>query len=51
MSAANLDLLGLLDSKRILLCCGSGGVGKTTTAASLGLLSRQSGTLGAGAHH
>ena len=43
MSAANLDLLGLLDSKRILLCCGSGGVGKTTTAASLGLLAASRG--------
>ncbi len=43
MSAVNLDLLELLDSKRILLCCGSGGVGKTTTAASLGLLAASRG--------
>jgi anion-transporting ArsA/GET3 family ATPase len=43
MSAAKLDLLALLDSKSILLCCGSGGVGKTTTAASLGLLAASRG--------
>ena len=24
-------------SRRVLVCCGSGGVGKTTTAAALGL--------------
>jgi anion-transporting ArsA/GET3 family ATPase len=31
-------LLPLLESRRILICVGSGGVGKTTTAAALGLL-------------
>jgi anion-transporting ArsA/GET3 family ATPase len=27
----------LLESKRVVVCCGAGGVGKTTTAAALGL--------------
>jgi anion-transporting ArsA/GET3 family ATPase len=37
MSAPVLDLDALLDDRevRILVCCGSGGVGKTTTAAAL----------------
>ncbi len=35
----NLDIDGLLDDRsiRVIVCCGSGGVGKTTTAAALGL--------------
>ncbi len=33
-----LDLLELSQRKRIIVCCGSGGVGKTTTAAALGYL-------------
>ncbi|MBU2663318.1 ArsA family ATPase [Actinoplanes bogorensis] len=39
MSAERLDVDGLLadPSTRIVVCCGSGGVGKTTTAAALGL--------------
>ena len=34
-----LDIDRLLDDPRtrIIVCCGSGGVGKTTTAAALGL--------------
>jgi anion-transporting ArsA/GET3 family ATPase len=40
---APLDLRPLLDNKSILLCCGSGGVGKTTTAASLGFLAASRG--------
>lgn len=35
---AGLDILQLVDRQQVLLCCGSGGVGKTTTAASLALL-------------
>lgn len=35
---AALNILELVDTKRILLCCGSGGVGKTTTAAALAFL-------------
>ena len=31
------DLETLLTTKKVLLCCGSGGVGKTTTSASLAL--------------
>jgi anion-transporting ArsA/GET3 family ATPase len=31
-------ILSLLQSKRVVICGGSGGVGKTTTAAALGLL-------------
>jgi anion-transporting ArsA/GET3 family ATPase len=37
MSAPALDVDATLRSSRILVCCGSGGVGKTTTAASLAL--------------
>jgi anion-transporting ArsA/GET3 family ATPase len=33
----------LIDSRRVILCVGSGGVGKTTTAAALGLLAAQRG--------
>ncbi len=31
------DLRGVIDSSTVIVCCGSGGVGKTTTAAVLGL--------------
>ncbi len=31
------DLTGLVDGSRIVICCGSGGVGKTTTAAVIAL--------------
>ncbi|MDP9239205.1 MAG: AAA family ATPase [Actinomycetota bacterium] len=39
MKAPSLDVDGLLadPSTRIIVCCGSGGVGKTTTAAALAL--------------
>jgi anion-transporting ArsA/GET3 family ATPase len=30
-------LLGLVEDRRVIVCCGSGGVGKTTVAATLGL--------------
>lgn len=33
----------MLRETRVLVCCGSGGVGKTTTAAALGLLAAQRG--------
>ena len=32
-----MDLVELLENKKILICCGSGGVGKTTIAAALGV--------------
>ncbi|MDF3290770.1 ArsA family ATPase [Streptomyces silvisoli] len=40
-----LDIDPLLDDRetRIILCCGSGGVGKTTTAAALGLRAAERG--------
>jgi anion-transporting ArsA/GET3 family ATPase len=34
---------GLVDTKRILVCAGPGGVGKTTTAAALGILAARRG--------
>ena len=37
MTAPRLDLDALLDTAQIIVCCGSGGVGKTTTAAALAL--------------
>lgn len=38
-----LDVDGLLGSARIVVCCGSGGVGKTTTAAALALRAAERG--------
>ncbi len=38
-----MNLRDCLDSKRIVVCCGSGGVGKTTTAASLALAAADQG--------
>ena len=35
----------------IIVCCGSGGVGKTTTAAALGLRAAEAGRRGRRAHH
>lgn len=42
---AQLDVDALLDDphRRIIVCCGSGGVGKTTTAAALGLRAAERG--------
>ena len=39
----DLDLRSLIENKRIILCCGTGGVGKTTTAAALGLAAANAG--------
>ena len=43
--AARLDLAALLTDRRtrIVVCCGAGGVGKTTTAAALGLWAAEHG--------
>jgi anion-transporting ArsA/GET3 family ATPase len=41
--APALDVDAVLDSARILVCCGSGGVGKTTTAAALALRAAERG--------
>ncbi len=37
------DLDEILDTKRIVVCCGSGGVGKTTTAAAVALRAAERG--------
>ena len=44
-SCPRLDIDGLIDdpSVQVIVCCGSGGVGKTTTAASLGLRAAERG--------
>ncbi len=42
-SAPRLDVDHTLDTAQILVCCGSGGVGKTTTAASLALRAAERG--------
>ena len=44
-SAPSLDIDALLADRgtRILVCCGSGGVGKTTTAAALGVRAAEPG--------
>lgn len=36
-SPAATSLAGVIDTAEVVVCCGSGGVGKTTTAAALGL--------------
>ena len=41
--APRLDIDAQLDSAAILVCCGSGGVGKTTTAAALALRAAERG--------
>jgi anion-transporting ArsA/GET3 family ATPase len=43
--SAPLDIDGILDdrSTRVVICCGSGGVGKTTTAAALALRAAERG--------
>ncbi|WP_072690187.1 ArsA family ATPase [Rhodococcus marinonascens] len=43
--ASALDVAGMLENRatRIIVCCGSGGVGKTTTAASLALRAAEQG--------
>jgi anion-transporting ArsA/GET3 family ATPase len=43
MTARSFDLDGLLDSASIIVCCGAGGVGKTTTSASLALRAAERG--------
>jgi anion-transporting ArsA/GET3 family ATPase len=45
VSAPRLDLDRIIDHRRtrIIVCCGSGGVGKTTTAAALGLRAAERG--------
>ncbi len=40
---ARLDIDAVLDGKSIVVCCGSGGVGKTTTAAALALRAAERG--------
>jgi anion-transporting ArsA/GET3 family ATPase len=43
MAARGLDIDSLLDSAEIIVCCGAGGVGKTTTAAALALRAAERG--------
>jgi anion-transporting ArsA/GET3 family ATPase len=43
MTTRSFDLDGLLDSASIIVCCGAGGVGKTTTSASLALRAAERG--------
>lgn len=38
-----LDLEALVERARVIVCCGSGGVGKTTSAAALGVLAARKG--------
>jgi anion-transporting ArsA/GET3 family ATPase len=43
MSAPRLDTRTLVNERRLIICCGSGGVGKTTAAAALGVLAAKEG--------
>ena len=38
-----MDFEELVKSKKVLICCGSGGVGKTTLSAALGLKAAEAG--------
>jgi len=38
-----LDALALVEQANVIVCCGAGGVGKTTSAAALGVLAAQRG--------
>ena len=40
---SDLDVDALLARAKVLVCCGSGGVGKTTTAAALALRAAEQG--------
>ena len=42
-ATARLELDAVLDESRIVVCCGAGGVGKTTTAAALALRAAERG--------
>ncbi|WP_241831891.1 ArsA family ATPase [Parafrankia soli] len=43
LGVPRLDVDAMLDTERIIVCCGSGGVGKTTTAAALALRAAERG--------
>src|SRR3954452_2358550 len=43
MTVPSLDVDAAIDAAKILVCCGSGGVGKTTTAAALALRAAERG--------
>src|SRR5437763_12456802 len=43
MTAKSLDVEALLDTASIIVCCGAGGVGKTTTSAALALRAAERG--------
>ena len=45
VSPPHLDVDRLIDDRRtrVIVCCGSGGVGKTTTAAAIGLRAAERG--------
>src|SRR5947209_18339898 len=43
MTSTSMDVDGLLDTAKIVVCCGAGGVGKTTTAAALALRAAERG--------
>jgi DNA replication protein DnaC len=45
MAAVKLDMDRIIDDRRtrIIVCCGSGGVGKTTAAAAIGLRAAERG--------
>src|SRR5437763_11322793 len=43
MTAKSLDVEALLDTASIIVCCGAGGVGKTTTSAALALRAAENG--------
>jgi anion-transporting ArsA/GET3 family ATPase len=43
MTASPADISALVREKKVIVCCGAGGVGKTTTAAALGMAAAKAG--------
>ncbi len=48
---ARAALAAVVKDKRVIVCVGSGGVGKTTTAAAIGLAAAAAGRHRAAGHH
>ncbi len=42
-AAVSIDFVRLVAEQRVIVCCGTGGVGKTTSAAALGVLAARQG--------
>jgi anion-transporting ArsA/GET3 family ATPase len=43
LTQPDFDIPAMIDQAKVIVCCGAGGVGKTTSAAALGILAAQAG--------